>query len=240
MDTSREDNDKDKDNNNDTLSPTFVLNTTGSRGKSGHRIRGRLIISCKSTGPQKRARTESRKPKETISSSQPPLSIEPAPEQGANENPSTNTEEGQASDVEISKFKKIPILNDLFIKRKYNNGTFETECIACSGKWKSRETSRLVSHIEKCPYVDHEIKSKIRDLVPDVVESGHKSLEQLLVEMLVDNNISLKVVQSRSFKKFLTVAAPHYKLPPMEELGALYIQCLSKRKSLPPEIELIL
>ena len=126
-------------------------------------------------------------------------------------------------------FRKNPILNTVFIKDQR-----ESVCLMCDQRVKTVEASRLVGHVKKCEAM---LESQRREII-DAVESSlirntldgreDRKLNELWASFMIENNVSMKSVATRSFKQFMNVAVKSWKHADRRTFSSHYIPALSR------------
>lgn len=97
-----------------------------------------------------------------------------------------------------SKLKKAAWLRDHFRDIKRGSKCIYI-CNACNKEYRNRRVQRLIEHFDKCSGTDKSKKPVISG-----ESCSNSEMNDLWAKVCVENNISFKAVESRSFKIFAT------------------------------------
>lgn len=127
-----------------------------------------------------------------------------------------------------SSYKKIPELNEYFTRSRLMDGRAENTCKSCGTAFKTKEMTRLMNHVKKCPLLEKHRRDVIVDKIEGALSGEKQRLNLLWTSVIVENNIPIKCVESRSFKKFAREVAPKWKVATRHQLSELHVPILAK------------
>lgn len=126
------------------------------------------------------------------------------------------------------RYKKIPLLNETFQKRQLSNGNVKNTCLACKTRIRTREIGRLVRHVRVCQVFE---KSKKAVVLEDYEgkRAPSQKLNLLWAQVILENNIPLRTIESISFIKFARYVSPKWKIGSRHQYSSEFTPILAKR-----------
>lgn len=145
-----------------------------------------------------------------------------------------NSQENDSPSVssvsQCADFKRNPWLAKHF-KREEIGGKLYITCNNCNSQWKSRSIQRLIGHYHKCinsSQLIQDMEQEKEEQEQDSQDTPNMIRNRLWAEVIVENNLPLKCVESKSFKKFFKYACRPWHIPSRQELSNLYIPKLAR------------
>lgn len=142
----------------------------------------------------------------------------------------------EETEARSSRFVCLPELERYFKKRRMASGKMETICQACSTNIKTQEIKRLTKHVAKCRFTSREAKDYLAQITINNPKINHtldndfqESANMAWAAVMVENNIPLSILTCNSFKKFIKLGCPHWKIPTPEVMAAKYINVATLR-----------
>lgn len=122
-------------------------------------------------------------------------------------------------------FSKFPWLNKYFGKRTEDDKRI-TFCKGCGNSFHNRSVQRLIGHHNKCRKSDS-IREK-ENVETEAMSDKNKARTNKWVKTMIENNISIKTIESESFRKFANDSHRRWIPPSRQELSSIYIPRLSQ------------
>lgn len=138
------------------------------------------------------------------------------------EEPSLSQTSNNSEVFTKSSFKKHSWLNEYF---QINGST--TLCKTCEKGFKNRSCPRLFAHLKKCSEITTDNNAMMTQAID--MPNVNSMRNELWTEMIIENNIPLKCVESPSFKKFLSAVTKSWRPPSRQDISSVYIPKLSRK-----------
>lgn len=140
-----------------------------------------------------------------------------------------DSQENSSTASQFTNFIKFPWLAEHFERVIFENEPY-LSCKKCHRRWKSRSCQRLKGHHNKCNgnFRDTEDMNEQDDEEEGQLDSSDEIRNKLWAEVIVENNLPLRCVESKSFKKFFAYTCRAWHLPSRQELSNVYIPKLAR------------
>lgn len=130
----------------------------------------------------------------------------------------------------IKRFHDIQDIEDSFEFRKGSARNVKALCRVCNKSFFCNGYKRIAIHIKNCRQFPKDTGSTLTLRINEKLDSGRRKiskLDRLLTLALIENNWPLRSISSKSFKEFMSTAAPTYHLPERRRISTEIIPNLS-------------
>lgn len=105
-----------------------------------------------------------------------------------------------------------------------------TSCLFCLENIKSNETSRLIAHVKRCNKIELELKDEVLSEIHSNSKQfvNEEDLNVRLSQIIVRNNLPLRLVKCEMFKKLIKDICPDWRLVTREKISSQIIPQASK------------
>ena len=146
---------------------------------------------------------------------------------------STGSDSGSQLRGPCTNFRKYPLLRSVFTESSWNeNRQRSSKCVYCKESITTNRTARLLSHVAECVDIDSEVQVKIMNEYKEVIDMNGQTDANYrrnlkLAAMIVENNLPMRMVESKTFKQFVNDLNKEYQHPDRAEMSRSYIPKLS-------------
>lgn len=125
--------------------------------------------------------------------------------------------------------KKVPSLNEVYEIIPNGRGSHRmSQCRGCDKTYSTNEIDRLVAHTKVCKETRADKKRRVSlDYQACIDSNDAKGI--LLTKMIVENNVSIRFVESKSFLNFAKSLSRHYRPPTRVHISDRFIPQLSRK-----------